>query len=61
MSLGFRDERRRRRRRVRRALLRGLLALGLIFAAGIYAYQTGARLAEKSVAGRDENPSEPKI
>ena len=54
MSLGLRDERRRRRRHFRQRVLRWLLALAVIAGAGIYAYQTGARLAEKDVASRDE-------
>jgi cell division protein FtsB len=54
MPMGFRDDRRRRRRRFQFALLRWLLALAAIVGAGVYAYQTGVRLAEKGVVSRDE-------
>lgn len=49
MSLGLRDGRRRRRQQVRWAILRWLLALALLIGAGVYAYQTGSRLAERNV------------
>lgn len=54
MSLGLRDQRRRRRRDFRQRMLRWVLALVVIAGAGFYAYQTGDRLAEKDVASRDE-------
>lgn len=54
MSLGLRDQRRRRRRDFRQRMLRWVLALAVIAGAGFYAYQTGDRLAEKDVASRDE-------
>ena len=49
MSLGLRDYRRNRRRQRWTAFLKVLLALGLIGAAGAYAYATGLRLAERRV------------
>lgn len=49
MSLGFREDRRRRKRQARATLLRWLLALALIVAAGAYAYETGSRLAARQV------------
>lgn len=54
MSLGLRDERRRRRHHFRLRMLRWVLALAVIAGAGVYAYQTGDRLAEKDVASRDD-------
>lgn len=54
MSLGLRNDRRRRRRQFRQRMLRWVLALAVIAGAGVYAYQTGGRLAEKDVASRDE-------
>lgn len=54
MSLGLRDDRRRRRRQARMTLLRWLLAIAVIAGAGFYAYQTGSRLAERDVASHDE-------
>ena len=54
MSLGLRDDRRRRRRQARMTLLRWLLAIAVIAGAGFYAYQTGSRLAERDVASRNE-------
>ena len=54
MSLGLREERRRRRRHFHGRIVRWLLALALIAAAGAYAYQTGTRLAEIDVARLEE-------
>lgn len=54
MSLGLRDERRRRRYRARLTLLRGLVILALVAGVGVYAYQTGSRVAERGIASRDE-------
>ncbi len=54
MSLGLRDDRRRRRHRARMTMLRWLLAIAIIVGAGFYAYQTGSRLAERDVASRDQ-------
>lgn len=54
MSLGLRDDRRRRRRRFQYALLRWLLAAGAIVGAGMFAYNQGTALAERGVAARDE-------
>lgn len=50
MSLGLREGRSRRRRQVRLRLLKWALALAAIVVAGIYAYETGSRLAEREVA-----------
>jgi outer membrane murein-binding lipoprotein Lpp len=47
--LGLRDERRRRRRRVRWRVFRWLLVLGFIAAAVGLAYETGARVAQRTV------------
>lgn len=49
MSLGFREERKRKKRRFRWTLMKWVLALCLIGAAGIYAYQSGSRLAESRI------------
>ncbi|MBK8175178.1 MAG: hypothetical protein IPK66_07905 [Rhodospirillales bacterium] len=58
MSLGFREDRRRRRRRSRVILFRWILALGLILAAGAYAYQTGTRIAERNVISLEQQNTE---
>lgn len=50
MTLGFHDPHGRRRRQVRRTVIRWLLGIGFIFAAGVAAYQTGSSLAEREVA-----------
>jgi hypothetical protein len=52
--LGLRDERRRRRRRVRWRVFRWLLVLGFITAAGALAYETGARVAQRTVTDLDD-------
>ena len=54
MSLGLREERRRRRRQFHGRIVLWLLALAVIAVAGAYAYQTGARLAEVDVAKLEE-------
>jgi hypothetical protein len=57
MSLGLRDERRRRRQRIRLAVVRWLVAGGAVLAIAGYAYQTGARLAQRDAAGRERQIS----
>lgn len=52
--LGLRDERRRRRRRVRWRMFRWLLVLGFITAAGALAYETGRRVAQRTVTDLDD-------
>jgi outer membrane murein-binding lipoprotein Lpp len=52
--LGLRDERRRRRRQTRWTAFRWMLALGLIIAAGVFAYETGTRLAQSNVTSLEE-------
>ena len=54
MSLGLRDGRRRRRRQFRWAAVRWLLALALLGCTGVYAYQTGSKLAERNVESLQE-------
>ncbi len=54
MSLGLRERRGRRRRQMRLRLLRWGAALAAIVIAGVYAYETGNRLAEREVARLDE-------
>lgn len=49
MSLGLREERRRRNRRFRWTLAKWALALCLIGVAGVSAYESGSRLAEREV------------
>ena len=53
MSLGFREDRRRRRQRARLAAVRWVLVGGTVIALGAYAYQTGERVAERKAAGRE--------
>ena len=50
MSLGLREGRSRRRRQIRMRLLKGGAALAVVVVAGVYAYETGSRLAEREVA-----------
>ncbi len=50
MTLGFHDPHGRRRRQVRRTVIRWLLGIGFIVAAGAAAYQIGSSLAEREVA-----------
>jgi hypothetical protein len=54
MSLGLREDRRRRRQRARWAARRWLIAFAAIGAAGAYAYQTGSRLAARNVAALEQ-------
>ncbi len=51
MSLGLHETRQRRQRRVRWAIAKWVISLGLIVAAGVFAYQTGTGLAEREVIG----------
>ena len=51
MTLGFHDPHGRRRRQLRRSVIRWLLGIGAIVAAGAVAYQTGSSLAEREVRG----------
>lgn len=57
MSLGLRDDRRRRRQHLRLAGVRWLIACGAVIAVAAYAYQTGARLAQRDAAGRERQIS----
>ncbi len=50
MTLGLHDPHDRRRRQVRRTVIRWLLGIGVIIAAGVTTYQTGASLAEREIA-----------
>jgi hypothetical protein len=50
MSLGLRENRRRRRRQIRWTMVRWVLAIGAIIAAGAYAYQTGNQLAARNIS-----------
>jgi cell division protein FtsB len=50
MTLGLHDPHDRRRRQVRRTVIRWLLGISAIFAAGAATYQTGASLAEREIA-----------
>ncbi len=50
MTLGLHDPHDRRRRQVRRTVIRWLLGIGVIIAAGVATYQTGASLAEREIA-----------
>ncbi len=54
MSLGLRARRSRHRRQMRLRLLKWGAALAAIVIAGVYAYETGNRLAEREVARLDE-------
>ena len=49
MTFGLHDPHSRRRRQLRRTVIRWLLGIGAIFAAGVVAYQTGSSLAEREV------------
>jgi len=50
MAWGLREERKRRRRQFRWSVFKWGLAFCVIAAAGVYAYQSGSRLAEAEVA-----------
>jgi len=54
MSLGLREGRSRRRRQVRLRLLKWGAALAAVVIAGVYAYETGNRLAEREVTRLEE-------
>ena len=54
MSLGLREGRSRRRRQIRLRLLKWGAALAAVVIAGVYAYETGNRLAEREVARLEE-------
>jgi len=54
MSLGLREGRSRRRRQIRLRLLKWGAALAAIVVAGVYAYETGSRLAEREVTRLEE-------
>ena len=58
MSLGLRDSRDRRRRKFRRAVFKWVLALALIVSAGVFAYETGSRLAERETIRLKEQIAE---
>ena len=49
MSLGLHETRQRRQRRFRWTITKWVLTLGLILAAGVFAYRTGTSLAERKV------------
>jgi hypothetical protein len=49
MPFGFREDRRRRRRRLQWLLFKWAVALALVAAAGVYAYETGRRLAAADI------------
>lgn len=49
MSLGLRDNRRRRRQRLQWSLFKWMVALALVGAAGFYAYETGRKLAAMEI------------
>ncbi len=53
-SLGLRERRARRNRERRWRTIRWLLSLAAIVAAGLYAYETGRRLAEREVVRLQE-------
>jgi len=54
MSLGFREDRRRRRQRARLAVVRWVLVGAAVVALGAYAYQTGERVAEREAVNREQ-------
>lgn len=58
MSLGLRDSRDRRKRKFRLALFKWVLALALIVLAGVFAYETGSRLAERETIRLKEQIAE---
>jgi cell division protein FtsB len=58
MSLGLRENRRRRRREARWKIIRWFFIIGCIVAAGAYAYQTGSRLAARNIASLEQQLSE---
>ena len=50
MALGFREERRRRRRKARWALVRWLLAVAIVIAAGVMVFRVGYKYAKTNEA-----------
>lgn len=54
MPLGLHEDRRRRRRRRQWTMVKWAAALALITAAGIYAYETGNRLAGSEITRLEE-------
>lgn len=58
MSLGFHEQRRRRRSKVRWALLRWTVLIALLFAAGFVTYRSGARLAQYELSGLRKDKEE---
>jgi hypothetical protein len=58
VSLGLRDSRDRRRRKFRLAVFKWVLALTLIVLAGVFAYETGSRLAERETIRLKEQIAE---
>ena len=54
MSLGLRETKSRRRRQTRLRLLKWGAALVAVVIAGVYAYETGNRLAEREVTRLEE-------
>ncbi len=58
MSLGLREGRSRRRRQIRLRALKWAAALAAIVIAGVYAYETGSRLAEREVTRLEERIAE---
>ena len=54
MSLGLRERKSRRRRQTRLRLLKWGAALAAVVIAGVYAYETGNRLAEREVTRLEE-------
>lgn len=54
MSLGLHESRWRRRRTFRWKVLKALLVLGMLFAAGLFAYETGSMLAQQPVRNLEQ-------
>ncbi len=57
MPLGLREDRRHRRRRLQWSLFKWALALAVIAAAGVYAYETGRRLASAEITRLEQTIS----
>ena len=58
MSLGLRDSRNRRKRKFRLTVFKWVFALALIGLAGVFAYETGSRLAERETIRLKEQIAE---